>query len=225
MQIIAHRGYHVDYPENSMAAFDAALEIGADALETDVLVTKDRRLAVLHDDFIARKGEFAYVHELTFEELQSIDLGRGQRIPSLEEFYDRYQETLPLVLDLKMKQGFDVFLEFLKKRSIENIHLTSVMHEWIASAKEVFPQVSASLNIVSVLPGTAQWFRQAGIECASVFRGSLTPKALNELAGEGVRARVYTVNMLREAQHWADCGVEAIYSDNLKQMQPLRQGS
>ncbi len=223
MKIIAHRGFHEIYPENSFAAFDKAIEIGADAIETDILVTKDNQLVVLHDDWVSYRGESAYVNELTYDQLQEIDLGEGQRIPLLEAFYDRYYTQLPLVLDLKMVSGFPVFMEFMKTHKIDGVHLTSVLHEHILAAKESLSGITCSLNVVSVLPGTADWFHSMGLECASVFRGGLSATKLAQLSAKKIDVRVYTVNMVREAKQWADAGVEGIYTDNLSDMQVLRR--
>ena len=54
--IFAHRGYSEKYPENSMIAFEKALEAGADGIELDVHLSKDQEVVVIHDD-IAREDE------------------------------------------------------------------------------------------------------------------------------------------------------------------------
>ncbi|MDE1455058.1 glycerophosphodiester phosphodiesterase family protein, partial [Bacillus paralicheniformis] len=54
MHIIAHRGASAYAPENTFAAFEKAVELGADFIELDVQLTKDGRLAVIHDDKVDR---------------------------------------------------------------------------------------------------------------------------------------------------------------------------
>jgi glycerophosphoryl diester phosphodiesterase len=91
--IIAHRGASAYAPENTLAAFRAALALGADMIELDVHPTADRRLAVIHDESIDRTCDGrGFVREMTLAEIQSFDAGRwwgpgfaGQRVPALEE--------------------------------------------------------------------------------------------------------------------------------------------
>lgn len=92
-RIIAHRGYAERYPENTLAALQAAIDAGADAVELDVQLCRDGTPVVFHDATLDRvSGESGVVLELNFDELQAFSvhepgrLGeafRGTRIPSL----------------------------------------------------------------------------------------------------------------------------------------------
>ncbi|MEK6256926.1 MAG: glycerophosphodiester phosphodiesterase family protein [Chloroflexota bacterium] len=85
-QIIAHRGGPVYQPENTMAAFKQARNDGVDWLEFDVQMTKDGVLVVIHDEMVDRttNGTGA-VADFTFAEIQELDAGNGQRIPTFAE--------------------------------------------------------------------------------------------------------------------------------------------
>ena len=94
--IICHRGYHAKYPENTLAAFEAAIEAGADMIELDVMLSNDRKLVVIHDAILDRtsngKGSVA---NLTLAELKQLDAGSwfdtkfaDQQIPELSEVLD-----------------------------------------------------------------------------------------------------------------------------------------
>ncbi len=76
IRIFAHRGFSAAAPENTMAAFRLAAEAGADGLELDVHLSKDREVVVIHDETVSRttdgKGK---VRELTLEELRRLDAG------------------------------------------------------------------------------------------------------------------------------------------------------
>lgn len=80
-------------PENSLAAIKQALELGADGVEIDVHLTKDGRIAVIHDDNLNKKvykanrigADLGLVSEHTLEELMQYDIGHGHRIPSLRD--------------------------------------------------------------------------------------------------------------------------------------------
>ena len=92
-EIIGHRGGAHDAPENTLPAFKLALEQGADAIELDIHLTKDGRLAVIHDSTTRRTaGAKHKVGETPLAALQQLDAGawkdarwRGTRIPELAE--------------------------------------------------------------------------------------------------------------------------------------------
>lgn len=101
-KIYAHRGASGDAPENTIAAFQLALEQGADGIELDVTLTKDGQIVVIHDDTIDRTttGE-GNVRNLTLTQLQSFDAGQGERIPTLEEVFDRFGRKFLINIELK----------------------------------------------------------------------------------------------------------------------------
>jgi glycerophosphoryl diester phosphodiesterase len=82
--IIAHRGYRAKYPENTMAAFEAAIDVGVDMIELDVLRTKDRDMVVIHDESLDRTTNgHGMVSDYTLSELRALDAGVGL-IPALK---------------------------------------------------------------------------------------------------------------------------------------------
>lgn len=91
--IAAHRGYSAKYPENTLLAFERALEIGADMIELDLRFTADKRVAVIHDATVDRvTNGHGDVAAYTLEALQALDAGRwkspdftGCKIPTIEE--------------------------------------------------------------------------------------------------------------------------------------------
>ena len=94
--IIGHRGYHAKYPENTLLAFQAAIEAGATMIELDVMLSHDRKLVVIHDATLDRttngKGSVA---GLALAELKQLDAGNwfnrqfaDQKIPELSEVLD-----------------------------------------------------------------------------------------------------------------------------------------
>lgn len=84
--VVAHRGLSAEEPENTMRAFRRAAEVGCDLIELDVHMSRDGIPVVIHDDALDRtttgRGRVA---SHTWSELQTLDAGRGERIPSLED--------------------------------------------------------------------------------------------------------------------------------------------
>jgi glycerophosphoryl diester phosphodiesterase len=86
LQIIAHRGDSAHAPENTLSAFQGAIQSGADWLEMDVQRTKDSRLVVMHDATVDRTTDGSgRVADLTFDEIRSLKTGEGERVPTLQE--------------------------------------------------------------------------------------------------------------------------------------------
>jgi glycerophosphoryl diester phosphodiesterase len=117
--ILAHRGASAYSPENTFAAFDLAREMGAPAVETDVRVTRDGTLVILHDATVDRttngRGPVA---DLTLAEVKALDAGgwfdprfAGQTIPTLAELLTRYGAAYPVCIEVKAlgieRQVFD----------------------------------------------------------------------------------------------------------------------
>jgi glycerophosphoryl diester phosphodiesterase len=108
--VIAHRGVHHGIPENSLPAYQKAIDLGCDFVEIDVRTTKDGKFVSIHDskidDYVpGKKGK---VNELTFDELRSLDIGlrkgpgwKGTRIPSFEEILELCHGKIGIYLDLK----------------------------------------------------------------------------------------------------------------------------
>eukprot|EP01112_Ceratiomyxa_fruticulosa_P024169 TRINITY_DN968_c0_g1_i7.p1 TRINITY_DN968_c0_g1~~TRINITY_DN968_c0_g1_i7.p1 ORF type:complete len:407 (-),score=66.49 TRINITY_DN968_c0_g1_i7:33-1253(-) len=107
--ILSHRGSRLLNPENTILAFKNSLWIGADVIETDVRITKDKKLVIFHDDAVDRvtngKG---LVKNLTFDEIRSLDAGywfthdngvsypfrgKGIQVPTIEEVYQNFPDT------------------------------------------------------------------------------------------------------------------------------------
>ena len=103
----AHRGLHGNgVPENSMAAFRAALE-GGYGIELDVHLLKDGNLAVMHDsDLLRTTGCTGKMEDLTTAELKNYSLGgTEQTIPEFQQVLDLYAGKAPLVVELKVSGG------------------------------------------------------------------------------------------------------------------------
>lgn len=110
--VAAHRGWSSAYPENTMAAYRAAAELGVDQIETDIRITGDGELVLIHDATVDRTTNgTGLVREKTLAELRALDAGSwkgeefaGLQIPTLKEFLD-FIATLPeMTIDFELKE-------------------------------------------------------------------------------------------------------------------------
>lgn len=110
--VAAHRGWSSAYPENTMPAFRAAAELGVDQIETDVRITKDGELVLIHDATVDRTTNgTGLVCEKTLAELKELDAGaymgeafKGAKIPTLIEFMEYVKDFPAMTLDIELKE-------------------------------------------------------------------------------------------------------------------------
>lgn len=103
--VAAHRGWRSKYPENTLAAFRAALELGVDQIETDVRVTADGELVLIHDATVDRTTNAeGNVCDMTLAQLRELDAGNGEKIPTLVEFLELVKDHPTITLDIELKE-------------------------------------------------------------------------------------------------------------------------
>jgi glycerophosphoryl diester phosphodiesterase len=113
--VAAHRGWKSAYPENTLLAFQQALELGADMLEFDLRFSKDKVVMVIHDETVDRTTNgTGKVGELTMEELKQLDAGgwfgkvyEGLKIPTLEELCELLSSYPDVLLNVEIKPSPD----------------------------------------------------------------------------------------------------------------------
>lgn len=121
--IWAHRGASRQCPENTLAAFRRAAELGADGIELDVSLSADGRVVVMHDNTVDRTtdghGEIA---NLTWDELRRLDCGMGQHPPLLSEVLEFMRDNA-LLLNIEIKSGLNPRgFEGLEQRTVELVY-------------------------------------------------------------------------------------------------------
>ena len=117
--VYAHRGASAEFPENTLAAFRRALELGVDGIELDVHVSADGVPMVIHDATVDRTTNgVGAVSMLTCQELQSLDAGAGERIPTLGEVLDLVGSRLRIDIEVKADAAADAVLQEVGRRRL-----------------------------------------------------------------------------------------------------------
>ncbi|MGD0956275.1 MAG: glycerophosphodiester phosphodiesterase family protein [Candidatus Acidiferrales bacterium] len=210
--IIAHRGASGHAPENTIAAFKRAVELGARFIETDLHLTRDARFVAIHDQMVDRttNGHGA-VRDCTLAELKQLDAGMwfdrqfiGERIPTLEDVLAFAREhDVVFYLELKYEAAWG-------------------MHHALAAAIQNSENAARTI-VISFDPGTLKALRQLD---ASAMMGLLVEGARPDLvkAAVGVGARqlcprwdLVTRELVEEA-HRADLHVATWTLDEAGQM-------
>jgi phosphatidylglycerol phospholipase C len=135
-QCISHRGYKAKFPENTMASFRGAVEVGTHALETDVHVTKDEVVVLSHDPSLKRCfGVDKKIKECTWEEIKDFRTvaagpsGKHESMPRLQDMLEYLMEPgledTWLLLDIKLSNDADQIMRLLGS-TIESINTSSL---------------------------------------------------------------------------------------------------
>jgi len=149
-KIMGHRGAPADEPENTLGSFRRALAVGVAAVEMDVQLTKDGRLAVIHDETLDRTTNGrGPVRDFTLAELKKLDAGRGEAVPSLEEVFDLVQGKADLVVELKQPEAAGALLDFFQKRqAFEGATVISFWHPAVKALKKAEPRLNTGVLLV-----------------------------------------------------------------------------
>lgn len=115
IDVIAHRGASAYAPENTLAAFELAVEQGADWFELDCTLSKDGAVIVIHDDDVERTtGTPGKVRDLTLSEVKALDAGlwfdaafAGEKMPTLEESLDLAKDRIGVYIEIKNSDNDD----------------------------------------------------------------------------------------------------------------------
>jgi len=99
---IAHRGASAYEPENTLRAFDRAIEMDATMLELDVHLSQDGYPVVIHDADLSRTASGAgRIVDMTLDQIKGFDVGQGERVPTLSEIIELVRGRAELYIELK----------------------------------------------------------------------------------------------------------------------------
>jgi len=221
-KIFAHRGANADAPENTMAAFQLALDLGADGIELDVMLSKDHELVVIHDDTVDRTTNGSgSVQDLTLAELKALDAGNGERIPTLDEVLTRFGGKFQINIELKNYSTFFDSLpvdvaQLVSKHHMEDSVLISSFNPFN------FPRFHRLLPNVPIgmltFPGKARFFayRFFRYNALNPYFKDVDEDLVQRYHAKGMNVNVWTVDEAADIRHMIKLGVDIIITNNPK---------
>ncbi|GAB57801.1 glycerophosphodiester phosphodiesterase [Rheinheimera nanhaiensis] len=220
MQIIAHRGASGDYPENTLLAIEQAVLQGADAVEIDVFAV-DGELIVIHDHHLARTTNGSgsiYQHSLA--QLQQLDAGRGQRIPTLWQVLQLLAPTtLWLNIELKGDNTVAPLLSLLKRAErelqfdVNRLLISSFNHHLLAALKQQQPALKLGALTASLAIDYAAFARQLNAYSVNCDVSFINQAFVADAKARGLKVYVYTVDQADDIARMAEYGVDGIFSN------------
>jgi glycerophosphoryl diester phosphodiesterase len=210
---IAHRGASGLEPENTIRAFRRAEELGADGLELDIRVTADRKLVVIHDVTVGRTTNgFGPVRTKVLAELQRLDAGMGERIPTFEEVIA--ETALPIQAELKTRQAAKHLTSFLLREHVcHRVRPISFEPRALRHIKARVPEVEVGLVATRASARVVERARWAGASLVSLGVASVTAGSVALCRDANLRVSVWTVDDPAEMRRVIQLGVDAIVTN------------
>ncbi len=213
--ICAHRGASAYEPGNTLRAFERAIQMGAPMMELDVHLCKSGELVVIHDDTIGKKK----VADLTFEQLQKYDLGKGERVPLLSQVFDLVNQRAIINIELKAPGTAQpvaaLINEYIttKKWSPKNFIASSFDHYRVREFHTLAPSVKAGVIFEGNPIGYARIATNANAQYAILYYDWITPEFIKDAHARGVQVLSYTVNDSAIANKLIAMGIDGLITN------------
>jgi glycerophosphoryl diester phosphodiesterase len=231
--VTAHRGFSGGYPENTMEAFEQALELGVDWVELDIFTTADGQVVVSHD---ATTGRFAdrnlRIADHTYEELATLDVAYKyrennglterevpkMRMPLLSEVLDMIGKQNKTRLSIQPKDGSTAAaVAMIQEKGLQ--HLTGFNDGNLAKMSLV-KELDPTIHVFWDLPASGDIENEMaiahdrGFESLVVNQNRISPELIQQIKAGGFEVGAWTVNDTATMQRFIDWGIDRLYTDH-----------
>lgn len=224
-KIFGHRGFSGKYPENTMLAFEKAVEIGVDGMEFDVHICKSGELVIIHDEDIKRtcNGQ-GLVRDMTLEELKSYDASAGfagvygvNRIPTLREYFELVKDK-DIISNIELKTGVfeypgieKMVIDMVEEYGLEDkVILSSFNHETILRCEKINPDIKRGFLSESWLINYGKYTAECNVQCCHPIHYFLREDTVKEMHDAGCEINTWTVNEYEDIKRLAALGVDSL---------------
>jgi glycerophosphoryl diester phosphodiesterase len=228
IDLIAHRGFPQEGPENSLAGFKAAVSQGAIFIEPDLVISSDGVLYICHDDNLLRTtGRNLDVSRTVSEELDKVKLRNGEKLPRLGALFDALGDKPFYVLETKaVGGGLDRLMDrelirLVKKHRLEKrVMLQSqslaslrTVHETFGSIPYMYIMTRRGVNgdPIAKIKSLPDW-----IGAISISRSMVTARIIRAAHRRGVKIALYTVRDERGMREALRRSPDMLFTDNIR---------
>ena len=230
---IAHRGYRAKYPENTLVAFKAALDAGVQMIELDVVLSRDRKLVVIHDATLERttNGKGA-VSDYTLEQLKQLDAGgwfhprfAGEQLPELSEVLDLADGQVFINIEIKphayeLHHPLDAverqIIALIRRRRIADRVLISSFDLSLLRHIATIDRAPAQ-GLISRNPAnkqTLEEYKQLNVVSWHPNHQILTPEQVKMMHAFDIRVFPYNADTSEEIARVLEMGVDGVISSD-----------
>lgn len=221
--VMAHRGDSSEAPENTMAAFESAIDNMADYIELDVQMTKDGVVVVSHDSNLRRvTGVNKNIWQVTYDEIKDLDAGSffdpqfaGETIPTLEEVVQLTKGKIRLNIEMK-PTGHEIGFEAEVARIIEEYGIEdscmvcSMKYKTLENIKKINPNIETTYVVIMAY---SNFWQVDAADAFSVSYSMLDKTLVNNIKSAGKDIYVWTVNSDKQMLAAIDMGVDGLITD------------
>jgi len=221
VMVIAHRGASSYAPENTLAAFDLALEMGVRHIELDVNLTSDGHIVVIHDDTVDRTTNGSGpVTRHTLVALRALDAGSwfgdkfaGERIPTFHEVLERYKGRAHLHTEIK---GHSPSLaqrtaDLIRMHGMEEqVTITSFQNVRLEEMRAYAPELPTGWLVVEVSEAIIAQARAMGVTQLCPRANTVTSELVRRLHAEDFVARAWGVTTEELMQQVVQAGADGM---------------
>lgn len=220
--IYAHRGDSVNYPENTLLAFQMAMESGAYGVELDLHATSDGAVVVIHDRSLERTTSGrGYVDEQPLAAVREVDAGSGEGVPTFAEVLDLVGDRLHFDLEVKQPGIEAEVLEVLSAYPAVRWAISSFEWEILKRFHALAPEAELWPLAMHVNEALLDVARNLDSPCVAVAAGAYTAASARVIGEAGLAAMVWTVNEPDEALRVRELGAAALCTDTPRAMVAL----
>lgn len=224
--IMAHRGSSYNAPENTMLAFEKAVEATADYIELDVHETKDGRIVVMHDDSLKRTaGVNKEVWNMNYEDIAKLDAGswfgsneefKECRIPLLSDVMKYTKGKIRLNIEIKLTDNEPDLVKMVaalieQYDYIDECVVTSMNYEALKGIKQINPKIQTGY-VLNVAYGN--FYNLPYVDAFSINSGFVNKNMVDAIHNRGKEIYVWTVNGENRAKELTVMGVDGLITDN-----------
>lgn len=229
--VYGHRGAKGEAPENTLAGFEYALELGLSALELDVRLSADEELVVIHDDTVQRTTNgIGRVCDLTVEQLRRLD-ARGPHaswpepvgVPTLAEVMEAFRAAQRIVLQIEVKRDAPERVERVCAGVARSVHEhdfgeRAVVASFVPAALEIMRSLAPSLPRAFITmedpAGSIDTALRLGCSDVDIQRPLLSPEIVREAHARGLGVMGWQGNTVADLEHLVACGVDKLTTDH-----------
>ena len=228
---IGHRGAMGHAPENTLLSFRKALELGVQCVEGDVYYV-DGRLMVIHDDRLERTTNGSgYLRDHDFDTLRSLNAGKGERIPTLEEVFKTVDLRAGVNIELKGSGTAGPVVDFIAARRKDGwrddlILVSSFNHTELEAVHRMDPQIKLGVLISGPTVDAVGVAVVLGAYSVHFPLKSIDRGLVDDAHSRGLRVFVFTVNDPDDIRRMDGLGVDGVitnYPERVLQHQKGRE--
>jgi glycerophosphoryl diester phosphodiesterase len=214
-QAISHRGLRISAPENSVSAFRAALESGAEGIELDVHATLDGTVVVHHDFDVTLDGTRVPIRTLEASAISRAALPGGERIPTLDETLEAVLDRAKVYIEVKASGIEADVVRCLRRHAhfIDNYAVHAFDHRVVKRVFEMMPSIRTGILQVGYPIDSVAAMRAAGASDLWQHVDFVDERLVADVHARKGRLVVWTANSEEDWSRLAHLGVDAVCTD------------